>query len=431
MYYIIETKDQLDQLPKVERCFVDLISLSEESHPSFTSPCVLYYNDFSKGYILPLNHSEAFSLDLQIVLEFLSSIRTIYLVDAKWHSYFLNLSNIIDVYLTILDETNKLEDLSCYTPVHSDFYFKHNYIEDINKIIPISKHYEKSECMFEAVKPFIGLEQNLAWKNEFIAVYKWVEQQGIGIDEKLFDKYFEPNWKPRSIKNGKIYTSYNLFNVTSRPTNAFNGINFLAFNKENNSRTSFVPSNDRFVELDFDGYHPRLIAKMVGVHLSKDISIHTQLGQLYFGKDQLTNEEYQESKKITFRQLYNGVEHEYRNIELFSKVAALVDDLWNTIQYQGYINLPNGRQLKKGDFTPQKVFNYYIQCAETVNNVEKLVKLKDYLETKKSRVVLVVYDSILVDFSQEDGIETLEGIKQILEDDDFAVKAKIGSNYNF
>ena len=431
MYYIIETQEQLDSLPKVEKCFIDLITVSEEAHPSLTTPCVLYYNDFTKGYILPFNHSEAFSLTTEVINNLLSQIDKVYLIDAKWHSYFFNLPNAVDVSMTILDETNSTQDLNCYTPIHNDFYYKHKYVEDINRIIPISKHYEKSECMFETIRPFIGLERNLAWKNDYLTAYKWVEEQGIKIDEKIFDKHFEPAWKARSIKDGFIYTNYNLLNVTSRPTNAFNSINFLAFAKEGNSRTSFIPRNDRFIELDFDGYHLRLIGKLLQVELSTNQSIHTQLGLQYFKTDVLTQEQYQESKKITFRQLYNGVENEYQNIELFRKVAIFVDDLWDTMQQQGYIELPNGRNLKKGDFTPQKLFNYYIQCLETVNNVSKLLKLKQYLSDKKSKVVLVVYDSILVDFSGEDEKETLYNIKQILEDEGFVVKAKMGTNYNF
>lgn len=431
MYYIVETKEQLDRLPKTQNCFIDLVSLSEESHPLLTSPCVIYYNDLEKGYIFPINHSEGFSIGINTVLDFLSEKDKVYLLDIKWHSYFLKLSNLIDLNQVVLDETGKLEDNNCYTPLHNDFYYKYQYQQDTNAIIPISKHYERCECLFDVMRPYIGKEGNLAWQNKFYTAYKWVEESGIKIDEKLFDKFFEPSWKSRSVRNGKIYSFYNLYNITSRPTNAFNGINFLAFNKENKSRSAFVPSNDRFIELDFDGYHPRLIAKIVGVELSNDLSLHTQLGKLYFRKETLTAEEYQESKKITFRQLYNGVEHEYRTIELFNKVAIFIDNLWDSIQKHGYVELPNGRNIRNSGFTPQKLFNYYIQCAETVNNVEKLLKLKDYLEPKKSKVVLVVYDSILVDFSEEDGIETLQHIKQILEDEGFAVKAKIGSNYNF
>ena len=71
MYYIVETEEQLAKLPKVDKCFIDLITLSEDTHPKLTSPCVLYYNDFQKGYILPFNHTEGFSLSLEKVKELL------------------------------------------------------------------------------------------------------------------------------------------------------------------------------------------------------------------------------------------------------------------------------------------------------------------------------------------------------------------------
>ena len=70
MYYIVETKEQLEQLPKTDKCFIDLVSLSEETHPLLTSPCALYYNDFQKGYIFPINHSEGFSLSLDEIQNF-------------------------------------------------------------------------------------------------------------------------------------------------------------------------------------------------------------------------------------------------------------------------------------------------------------------------------------------------------------------------
>ena len=40
-------------------------------------------------------------------------------------------------------------------------------------------------------------------------------------------------------------------------------------------------------------------------------------------------------------------------------------------------------------------------------------------------------DSILIDFSKEDGIETVTEIKQILESTGFTTKMKKGTNYAF
>lgn len=431
MYYIVETKEQLSKLLRTGRCFIDLVSLSEETHPLLTSPCALYYNDFEKGYIFPINHSEGFSLSLDEIQNFLFDIPTIYLLDKKWHSYYLYLPQAVDLYFNILDKDGEIKDIHCYTPVHLDFHNKFKYSENMNTLIPISKHYEKCECMFEAVKKYIGEENNLEWQNQYIQAYKWVEEQGLTVNERVFDKFFEPTWKARSMRDNRIYTSYNLFNITSRPTNAFNGINFLAFNKDNGSRAAFVPQNDVLVEFDFDGYHIRLIANMLGLSLPSDESIHIVLGKEYFKKEVLSPEEYQESKKITFRQLYNGIEDEYKDIELFKEIDEFIESMWEEFRRQRSLRLPNGRKLKGEGFTPQKLFNYYVQCLETVNNVKKLTALKQLFKGKKSKVILVVYDSILIDYSVEDGKGFLKQIKDVLEKGGYRVKAQKGDNYNF
>ena len=431
MYFVIETEEQLLQLPRPEKCFIELMSMSEHTHPALTTPCVLYYNDFQKGYIFPINHSEAFSLSIEQIQDFLKDIPKVYLLDKKWHSYYLDLPNSIDLYFTVLDVEGKTQDFQCYTPVHLDFYEKLKYLPQVNTYIPISKHYERCECMFEMVKSYTGKELNTEWQNKYTEVYKWVEEQGILVDEKLFDKYFETPWKGRSLKDSRVYSSYNLYNITSRPTNAFNSINFLAFNKENSSRTAFIPENDAFVEFDFDGYHLRLVANLLDLKLPSNQSIHEYLGQQYFNKQELTPEEYQESKKITFRQMYNGVEEEYKHIPLFEHIAEFVEAMWEEYKRVGFTTLPNGRKIVQENANPQKLFNYYIQCLETVNNVKKLDKLKKYLEGKQSKVLLVVYDSILIDYSVEDGKGTLSDIKNILEEDRYKVKAKKGSNYDF
>ena len=144
MYFVIETKEQLDKLEKGTRCFIDIVTLSEDAHPSLTSPSVIYFNDFNKGYIIPINHTEGFSLDWNQVKDFIQSHLKVYVLDKKWHSYFFDDRKcLIDVYHTMLDEKGSITDLDCYTIVHKDFYYKHKYLENVNSILPISKHYER------------------------------------------------------------------------------------------------------------------------------------------------------------------------------------------------------------------------------------------------------------------------------------------------
>lgn len=430
-YFIVETTEQLRKLPKIGKCFVELVLLSEHAHPKLTDPCVLYYNDFEKGYIIPISHSETFSIPFIEVQSFLQDIELVYLLDKKRHSYFLDLPQAVDLNFVSLELDGKLEDTHCYTAVHLDFYEKHKYSKVVNSYIPVTKHYEKCECLFEKANKYVGKESNVEWQNEYVAAYKWVEEQSMVVDTRLFDKYFEPVWKERSLQGTSLYTSYNLYNLTARPTNAFNGINFLAFNKENKSRTAFIPENDSFIEFDFDGYHLRLVANEFGLHIPQDTSVHNYFGSLYYSKEDLTPEEYQESKKITFRQMYNGVERKYQHIPFFQKMAEFITTMWEHYEKDGYLKLPNGRRIIVENGNPQKIFNYYIQCLETVNNVRKLSKLRNTLKNKRSKIRLVVYDSVLLDYSAEDGLETLISIKNILESGNYRVKAKKGLDYDF
>ena len=54
-----------------------------------------------------------------------------------------------------------------------------------------------------------------------------------------------------------------------------------------------------------------------------------------------------------------------------------------------------------------------------------------YLENKKSNIILYTYDSILVDYSRDDGKEVLREIKNLLESEfGFKVNASYGTDYN-
>jgi hypothetical protein len=64
---------------------------------------------------------------------------------------------------------------------------------------------------------------------------------------------------------------------------------------------------------------------------------------------------------------------------------------------------------------PQKLMNYVMQSLETSRNILILKEVLRYLKNKKTKVVLYTYDALLFDYSKEDGKETLEELKEILE----------------
>jgi hypothetical protein len=428
MHAIIETKEQLNRLQEhcIDNCFVQIITNNDNFHPKLTNISCIYYRCLnSKGHIFPINHSETFNLDLEDVLEFLKKHETIYVLDKKFHDYFLpNSLKVSDIQFKSLNKTNKIiTTKECDTPVHTHFYREHYFRENINNILPIVKHLEKWEKVFDKVKPFLDGKTNSWFDNNYTGVFRTIEQQGLKVSLSKFNHHFEPTFDDYSIDKHKIHTSYNLYNLTTRPSNTFNNINFAALPKEGGARSSFVPSNDIFIEYDFTAYHPSLIASIIGFRWTSAPYDHLS---------QLLGVSVEEAKEITFKNIYGGVKPENRDKPFFGQINGLIKKLWNIYQQEGKIKLATGRVLhKQDDLSPTKIFNYYVQSLETKSNVEILIKLIEYLKTKQSSIVLYTYDSILIDFSKEDGIETVTEIKQILESTGYTTKMKKGINYGF
>ena len=77
----------------------------------------------------------------------------------------------------------------------------------------------------------------------------------------------------------------------------------------------------------------------------------------------------------------------------------------------------SGKPFTRGlkDMNPQKLMNYIMQSLETSRNILILKDVLRYLKNKKTKLVLYTYDALLFDFYKEDGKETLEELKEILE----------------
>ena len=431
MYYIVEKSEQLSKLEPSESAFVQLILSNHTHHPKLSSPSLIYYNNGEKGYILAIEHSESFSLSIKQVNEFLKKHTKIYLIDAKYHSYHIDTSNVIDLNLVMLDSNNSVKELDCNTQFHRQLYQKSLELTNLDAIVPISKHYEKCECFYDQVKYLIGLELDQSYDKLILDAYKYVEENGIGVKDEQLSKLYDLQNSAGFIQDSVSYSYYNLYNLTARPTNSFRSVNFLAIPKEGDHRSCFVPKKDFLVEFDFDSYHLRLISNLVGFSQPEG-SMHEYLGKKYFDKQELTQEEYKQAKIITFRQLYGGVEDQYKHIDFLSSMNEFVNNEYKKYKAQSSYVLPTGRIVKQhSSITKYKLFNYVLQNLETKTNVDKILALKTYLSEKATQLVLITYDACLFDFSIQDGKETLLGIKQILERGGFPTKHTHGKDYSF
>jgi len=424
MFYIIETQEQLSSFKnkRYDKAFIEVISYNDHIHPVLNNVSLIYVRPLSdtKGYIMCINHSESLSLDINDVINVLKNIETIYVRNKKQFLYYIPIKKVIDILLI----KNHTEE--CYTKAHDFLYHRYDYKNNINLFIPLTKHYERCNNIYKSLKFDFNIPDWFDfYNNKATLCFLEIEKNGIKINENIFDAYFELNNKNYSIENNIIYSQYNLYTTTRRPSNSFNNINFLALNKENGCRESFIPKNSTFIEFDISAYHPTLIANLINYKFSKDI--HTEFSELY-------NVDYKKAKEITFKQLYGGIFDEYKNLEYFKKTQKLINKLWDDFTNKGYIESPISKYRfynhEINNPNPNKVFNYFLQELETSNNICILYELLKILRNKKSELVLYVFDSFLIDFDFSEENE-LEQIKNVFNKYNLQYKIKYNTTYNF
>jgi hypothetical protein len=412
MYWLIEDLNHIDILSKIKHqaAYVEVIPTSHNLHPVENEICALYIRprDDSKGYIIPVNHSETINSTIEDCLKVLNSIENIYVRDRK---EFLHYFCIKHCYQPSPSPHTYIPQL---TQAHTYIYNKYLNTQKLNTIVPIVKHYETCEQNYNNFKGEIN-----PFYNKAALVFNQLERAGIKVDQSLFEQYFDKE------ANEFIYTQYNLNTLTTRPSNAFGGINFSTLNKDNGERNCFIPRNDIFIEMDISAYHPTLLASLLDYDFG-DVDIHNSFAQMY-GVD------YAKAKEITFKQLYGGIWKEYKEIEFFKKTQVYIDDLWKQFETQGYIKCPiSDHKFIKSEMegmNPQKLLNYVLQNLETANNVLILWDIFKILRGKNTKLVLYVFDSFLFDMDENEQ-DILQEIINVFKTKNLQTKIKKGTNYN-
>ena len=424
MFYIVESDKQLGNLTGYcsHGCYVEVIPSNYNYHPMINEPVAVYVRpvDLAHGFIIPINHSEGLNVDTTVVSDILQSLCTLYTIDKKDYLYYYKSKDVRDV--SLLYSMTYYDKLEVSNPLDRFNWFYQQYnIKDVNKLIPLSKLYEFYEERFTKVKEFISLDIPSGYdfyNDTATEVFLEIEKAGIGV-KKEFLEMFTPKDPRYNISNSKIFTKYNLNNVTSRPTNAFNSVNFAAIPKSEGHRNSFRPENDYFIEFDFDGYHVRLLCDQISYELTGE-SAHKQLAKQYFGKNDIDEDEYKEAKQINFHAIYGKIPEKWSSLEIFRKIDSFIRELWRRFEDDGEVLAPiSGKSFSRGlrDMHPAKLMNYIMQSLETSRNILILKNVLDYLKDKKSKVVLYTYDAVLFDFSLEDGKQVLIDLERILSED--------------
>lgn len=397
----------------------------------------VYVLNLDEDVMIVFNHTEGLSLPIELLTQFPKD-KNIFVYNKKRFKRFLDTPNLIDMSMVEYFYNNQSIEDDFETSAHEFFTRNFGNFNNLNTIIPITKHIEKAQTIaqrFLDVYDYFQNDESFQKYNDLIldSLFQ-IEKNGLYANYDQFKKKFNEQF----IQDNFVYSEYNVYTTTGRPSNRFGGINFAALNKENGQRTPFVSrfgENGFMVSFDYDAYHLRLLAALVDYQFPDKVSVHEHLGKYYFQKETLTEAEYTESKAISFRQLYGGIGQEYLSIPFFAKIHEYTQLIWEQFREQGFIETPLfSRKLFKNFFTEMnaaKLLNYMLQSFETERNMAVIHNILLRTKSFSSKLILYTYDSFLWDFDKRDGIELLRVVREELEQQGkFPAKIEIGPDYH-
>ena len=418
MFWLIENKEQFEVLKNsgFKEAFVEIISNNPYQHPTQNSIIGFYVRPIQghKGYILPTSHPECENVFEDEVYLYLKGLETIYVRDKKEFLHYTILKQLVDITLGsppyILPQTT----------AHSTLYRRFPDLLTVNQLVPITKHYEVCEQVYDDLEHRVNTVVNPFYNDKATLVFNAIERNGIKINKNEFEKHFHP------VENEVVYTSYNYKTLTTRPSNKFGGVNYAALSHKDGSRKSFIPHNDIFVEFDIGAYHPTLAAMLVDYDFGSG-DIHQAFADMY-------KVDYAKAKELTFKQLYGGVFDNYKDLPFFKATSEYIRTTWETFQTEGVITCPISNYEYKRDvlenMNPQKLFNYILQNMETSLNIEVLFRIFKLLKGRNTKLVLYTYDSFLFDVDKSEEF-LLDNIKEVFYKLKLQIKEKNGINYDF
>ena len=303
-----------------------------------------------------------------------------------------------------------------YKGYRSDFKY-------LNDCVPMMRWYEllKTIPLISEIKP---------WYRKYsdsIKILGRLEGAGVKVEEEKFIDRFHFN--KEYLPNGFAYTKYNPYTITGRPSNRHLNVNWAAMNKSDGCRSNIVSrfKEGTLIQFDYESYHIRIIGKMVGYVFPEGETAHEHLAK-YYG---VTTEE---SKALSFRYLYGGLDEFAKTIPFFQKVDEYVQSVYQKFVISGKLTTP----LYKREIpferieapNEQKVFNYLLQALETEINYTKIDDVLKWCDGRRSKMILYTYDAFLIDVHPQDRDNLLGELKTTLERGGFPVKTYEGTNYD-
>lgn len=379
--------------------FLHVIKQSEYLHDVHNKPYLIYTNNGTVDSLVEAGEFDWNNLNDKV-----------YTTDLMYLKYIgVNINDVEDLSFHYYNITNKpLEE----DEIPVEAFYKRLYpdLKKTNMLVPFSFHLDHCRTLYQQYKPYISEGFNQFYKKQLDVFFK-IESKGIMYKDQLH------------------YSKYNFYTTTGRPSNRFGGINFAALNKKDGSRTNIKSryENGVLIEVDFQSYHPRLIAELIDYNFPAEISVYEYLARYYNKTYNLTAEQIKEAKDETFKRIYGGLT-QHDSIPYFKQAHDYVDGLWKELTASGQLSVPiSKRNLyfdNYKDLNKLMFFNYLIQLTETERNVEIL-----HNNPLLDRIMLYIYDAILLDVEESEVEDVIEVINKTIASDKYPVKIKTGHTY--
>lgn len=262
----------------------------------------------------------------------------------------------------------------------------------------------------------------------YLAVCKMLTEVGnrmLRFDKHRLQTYLsDPKSRPlvqRAV--GSPYLKYNQFGtITGRLTTQKNSFPLLTLRKD--LRSIVTPTNDLFVELDFNGAEARVVLGLLAQE-QPTVDIHDYHRDHVFGGSISRST----AKELFFAWLYGSrqaaTSKEGKILETFYPKDRILDTYWDGKK----IYTPYRKEITNVD--EHHALNYIVQSTAAELTLLQALKINQFLrQSSGSFISCIIHDSIVLDMSTAD-MQFLEPIKKLMSSTKFGkfgVNISMGEN---
>ena len=183
------------------------------SRPVYTdsiSIVYIYVLNLDKEVLVVFNHTEGLSLTIDLLIQFPKD-KNLFVYNKKRFKKFLNTDNLIDMSLVEYFYNNQPIEDDFETSAHEFFTRNFGNFNNLNTIIPISKHIEKAQAISQRFLDVFDFYQNDSafekYNGLILDSLQQIEQNGLFTNYEQFKKKFTEHL----IHDNFVYSEYNIF----------------------------------------------------------------------------------------------------------------------------------------------------------------------------------------------------------------------------